>query len=176
MKKGISILLVVILCMGLSGCVEKGTEQAYTEYIMGQANSEVGMPNITEFYEKKLAKEIFEKRDDSELVCYAYTYTIDGKYVYLGRCMGYGLPFSTQYTAPTIDGRLPNGTGEYGTIQQADPNGLYTADGLAATWLLMIDEETGETYIMYSEPELVVTEHKMPKRLVDKDSLEGVEY
>lgn len=170
MKKEFKLGLVLLMLVGLTGC--SNTEKAYTDELMQQANDEIGMPNITEFYEKKLAKEIFEKRDDSDLICYVYNYSeFEAKYVYVGQSMGYGLPYSTQYTSPEVY-EYTTGT----TLPQADPNGLYTADGITATWLMMIDEVTGETYIMYCEPTIVVTENKLPVRIIDESSLIGIDY
>lgn len=177
MKKIISLALMVLMVLTLVGCEYEADaqdeERDYTEQLMQQANDEIGMPNITEFYEKKMAKEIFEKRDDSDLICYVYNQSLDGQYIYVGQSMGYGLPYSTQYTCPEM--RDWNGSSAV-TLPQADPNGLYSPDGLSATWLMMIDETSGETYIMYCEPTIVVTENKLPKRLVTEWSLEGIEY
>lgn len=169
MKKTLCLILVLVMSLTvLCGCTttSRQEEEMYQEDLMQQANDEIGMPHITEFYEKKLAKEIFELRDDSSLICYAYTRSeMTGKYVYLGRCMGYGLPYSTQYTCPE--------TYEYNgaTLPQSDPNGLYSPDGLSATWLWMIDEETGEPSIMYAEPEIIVRQTKLPVRLCEDWSL-----
>ena len=136
---------------------------------MKQANDAVGQPDITNFYEKKLAKEIFELRDDSSLICYAYTKVEGtGKYVYLGRCMGYGLPYSTQYTAS--EGIVIRNGNSY-VLPQADPNGLYMPEGMSATWLYLIDENTGEPQITYAEPEIVVSQGKLPARICESWSL-----
>lgn len=179
MKKIISLLLVgSLMCSVLAGCgniAENSTvtEKAYQEDLMKQSQDKIGMPEITDFYEKKLAKEIFEKRDDSKLICYAYSQNLNGKFVFVGKCMGYGLPYSTQYTNPQKIVDDPNGSYDAGSsiIPQADPNGLYGADGLSATWLMMINEENGEPYIMYCEPTIIVTEKKIPKRLIESWSL-----
>lgn len=62
MKKRIfAITLIMALAFAVTGCTEEtyGTiaqqESTYQENLMQQAADEVGMPNITEFYEKKLA-------------------------------------------------------------------------------------------------------------------------
>lgn len=179
MKRTISLILVaLVLCVVLCGCSSNSVasvaskEDEYQEQLMQQASDEIGMPEITEFFEKKMAKEIFEKRDDSKLVCYAYGTNLDGKYIYLGRCYGYGLPYSTQYTNPETPfwGDYIGSYRDY-SLPQADPNGLYCADGLSATWLMMIDDKTGESYIMYYEPTVTVTEHKLPERLIEEWSL-----
>lgn len=179
MKKIIAI--AVIMCAVLTGCstnskqsTAAAEESRYQEQLMQQASDEIGMPEITEFYEKKLAKEILELRDDSNLVCYAYTKSdMTGKYVYLGRSMGYGLPYSTQYTNPEVLQRGGGGSAGYWseTIPQADPNGLYSPDGLSATWLWLIDEETGDPNIIYAEPEIIVSQNKLPARICESWSL-----
>lgn len=178
MKK-LVLSVVALSVLGLSACSEVQPnsikeEAKYQETLMQQASDEVGMPEITEFYEKKLAKEIFELRDDSSLICYAYTRNeMSGKYVFLGRSMGYGLPYSTQYTNPQKYIDDPNGGVDAGSvvIEQADPNGLYSPEGLSATWLWLIDETTGEPNISYIEQEILVTQSKLPSRLCETWSL-----
>ena len=177
-KRAFGLVLVMLLLAGVFvGCDEAikdstDIERERQEELMKEAGSQVGMPNISNFFEKKLAKKIFELRDDSNLITYAYTQNMDGKYVYLGTCIGYGLPYSTQYTNPE---RIEQGgisENRWGTaIAQADPNGLYSSDGLSATWLVLLDEETGEQSIIYAEPEIVVTQNKLPRRLVEEWSL-----
>ena len=159
MKKIFSLVLTAVVIFSLVACGKGNAttmESDYTKELMKQASLEVGMPNITEFYEKKMAKEIFEKRDDSDLVCYVYSQNLNGKFVYVGKSIGYGLPYSTQYTQPetyqTVYTKAIGTTGEekdYYTVDkmvlpQADPNGLYSPEGLSATWLMMINEENGE--------------------------------
>lgn len=164
-------LLTISIVGMLTGCDggSRQEEEDYQETLMQQSNDKVGQPEITEFYEKKQAKEILELRDDSDLVCYAYTKCEGtGKYVYLGRCMGYGLPYSTQYTAPEAS-VYQHGT--LVTLPQADPNGLYLPEGLSATWLYLIDETTGEAQVTYAEPEIIVSQGKLPARICEEWSL-----
>jgi hypothetical protein len=182
-KNIIGLLLIGTLSLGsLVGCGEGVSKEqdsdkqasVQQEEILKQGNDQVGLPNITNFYEKKLAKKIIELRDDSKLVTYAYTTNMNGKYVYLGKCMGYGLPYDTQYTNPqkvdTVDG------GQYGArnpyvLNQADPNGLFSGSGTSATWLMLIDETTGEQSVVYAEPNMLITQTKLPKRLIETWSL-----
>ena len=169
-KTFLASIMICVISLGLFGCSQsREEERKYQEDLMQQANDVVGQPEITEFFEKKQAKEILELRDQSDLVCYAYTKCEGtGKYVYLGKCMGFGLPYSTQYTAPeTVVGI----SGNYHVLPQADPNGLYLPDGLSATWLYLIDEETGEAQVTYTEPEIIVSQGKLPARLCEDWSL-----
>ncbi len=173
MKKIVAcVMAMAMMCAMFCGCSDSSRhkERVYQESLMQRANDEIGMPEITEFYEKKLAKEIFELRDDSSLICYAYTRSeMSGKYTFLGKCMGYGLPYSTQYTCP--EARDYSNGGTVVVLPQSDPNGLYSPEGLSATWLWMIDEESGEPNIMYAEPEIVVTQSKLPRRICEEWSL-----
>ena len=126
-----------------------------TEAAMKEANAEVGMPAIINFQERKLMKQILELRDQENLLCYAYLkseYT--GRLIYIGKCIGYGLPYSVQYTNPE---RMDGFNSAPYTLPQADPNGLFMPTGLSATWLMMVDPETNEPRPVYVEPEIVVS-------------------
>lgn len=177
------IILLVTLSLGLfansnyevSGGAEKAQQQE-TDRQMAEMQSEVGMPVINNFFEKKTAKWIFEARDNADLITYAYVFSeYLGKFIFIGKCIGYGLPYSTQYTNPMKVIRYGSNSSSYAgsspsTIPQADPNGLYSPDGMSATWLLMIDPETGKPKPVYFEPTIVVTPFPMSSRLC----LEGI--
>lgn len=177
MKKIIIFLLMFALVLTMCvGCYSKSTEDKISDkqnQLVAEANNKVGMPNITNFFEKRMAKKVMEMRDDSNLICYAYTRSeMTGKYIYEGSCMGFGLPYSVQYTNPMTLQRYEENVGyAYEIVPQADPNGLYMPDSAAATWLMMINEETGEIEPAYYEPEVVVTTSKKPRRLCDESSL-----
>jgi hypothetical protein len=136
-----------------------------TEEIMQEINKELGMPAIINFQEKKLAKMIFELRDQENLVTYAYIVNqMTGKLVFIGKCIGFGLPYSVQYTNPekviTYGGSYHYAGDSPQTIPQADPNGLFMPDGLSATWLMMIDNE-GVARPVYVEPQIIVSPFKL---------------
>jgi len=142
-----------------------------TAMLTNQANQEIGLPNITNFQQKKLMKMIYELCDREDLICYAYTksdYT--GKLNYLGKCVGYGIPFAAQYTNPE---KLIEGDKYFGyditgllnylfKIPQADPNGLFMPTSSSATWLIMFNPENNEPGVVYFEPEVVVSPFKLP--------------
>jgi hypothetical protein len=183
MKRLIMLIVSAIFVLGLLvGCepttvnpASVDSQQAVQqEQLLKDQNNQVGLPNIKEWSEKKMAKEIFELRDNSKLITYAYFQNMNGKFIYLGQCIGFGLPYSVQYTNPekvdTVDG------GEYGarnpyTLPQADPNGLFMPEGLSATWLQYVNPDTGKREVIYCEPNVVVTQSKLPKRLVEEWSL-----
>lgn len=157
--------LVCLISVCLVGCSnstkQKLDEKSYQGELMQKATETVGMPNITNFTEREMAKMIFELRDDANLITYSYVKNMNGKYTYLGQSVGYGLPYSVQYTAPTDINGDP----------QADPNGLYMPEGLSSTWVMLVDENTGDTIPVYVEDNLTVSQFKLPRRLCDESSL-----
>lgn len=169
--KYFSVLLILVCVAGCgqsSKVVSADTSQRkQTEQSLQEANRQIGMPAIKNFQERKLAKMIFELRDQEDFVCHAYLVNAMTGQVgqYLGKCLGYGLPYSVQFTNPE---RLVNGRKELGyrsvgetstsiqTMPQADPNGLFMPAGLSATWLMLLDEND-EPHPVYVEPQIIVS-------------------
>jgi len=164
------VLFCICLFSVVFGCEDFSAEERQsieTQKILGEMDRQVGMPNIHNYYEKKLAKDIFELRDKSNLVTYTYIVNLDGKMVFLGKSIGFGLPYSVQYTNPEkyhMKGAV---------LPQADPNGLYMPDGLSATWVILLDEK-GKPSVTYTEPQIVVSPVKLPRRLCAEWSLPEV--
>jgi hypothetical protein len=150
----LGIILVVLISFVFVGCAIESAETKQvrqTKQLLQEVSNQVGMPAIKNFQEKKLMKMILELRDREDLVCYAYIVAKNtGKLIFIGKCIGYGLPYSVQYTNPERY--------EYSgaTLPQADPNGLYMPDSLSATWLMMIDKK-GNARPVYIEPEIIVS-------------------
>lgn len=139
------------------GSSEYKQERA-TDRALDEMNAQIGLPVINNYFEKKVFKWILEARDNADLITYAYVFSeYHGKFVFLGQCIGYGLPYSIQYTNPMQRSSY--------NLPQADPNGLYMPDGLSATWLLMIDPETNKPKPVYMEPTITVTPFPLNKRI-----------
>jgi len=163
--KWILILLIVGLTfMSMDDCSNANDgksrseekQEDWTNDMMDEAQRQAGLPNIVNFQERKLTKQIFEMRDQADLVCYAYIQSEHtGKLIYIGRCLGFGIPASVQYTTPTkLEYFSHGGVGE---IPQADPNMLYMPTGLSATWLMLYDAKKKEYVPAYFEPLIVVS-------------------
>lgn len=157
MKKKVFAFAVVavLLSIVLVGC-EDSEGEAYTKEIKNQIQESVGYPDISNFFEYSQLKEIYELRDDPNLICYWYTmneYT--GKWVYQGKCVGYGIPYSASITSPDY--------AYYSelALSQAEPNGIYT-NGLStsATWILTCDSE-GNITPTYVESSITVSQTKL---------------
>lgn len=170
--KTIFSVLIIGATIALYSC-ESGKEQLdsnadmqkETERSMNEANREIGMPAIVNFQEKKLMKQIYELRDQEDLICYAYYIDMQGAKHFLGRCVGYGLPYSTQFSNPQSyknhEG-FGDGGSDYGIFMpQPEPNGLFMPDGLSATWLLLIDPATNKPRPIYIESEILVSPFKL---------------
>ena len=142
------------------------------ERILAEGTSQVGMPSIKNFRERKILKDILELRDQDGLVTFTYMENLQpapvagktalgGKLTYLGQTIGYGLPYATQFTNP--EKPITYGMKEgFNTIPQADPNGLFSPDSAEGTWVLMKDHGGSKTVPVYIEPRIVVTPFKLP--------------
>lgn len=157
------LVLLLIACFVLATCYsEPSTDKAMreaTEQSFREANSQIGMPGIRNYQERKLAKMIFELRDQENLICYAYIVAkMTGNLKFFGKCVGFGLPYSVQYTSPE---KMVYHHGNRYILPQADPNGLFMPEGLSATWIMLIDPKTGKARPTYVEPEIIVSPFKL---------------
>lgn len=163
MKK-INIIIVLLCLQLLVSCdSQKSTDQKLKEQqevLMQEANSQTGMPAIKNFQERKLMKMILELRDQENLICFAYIVPeMTGKPVFLGKCIGYGLPYATQYTNPMKTASSYNGGFEI--LPQADPNGLFMPSSAEGTWIMLIDSKTNEPRPVYCEPRVIISPFKL---------------
>ena len=154
----LGLFLLSILCLGAdpkcdSGSADNRQERA-TKKMALEAEKVVGMPDITNWTERKFAKDILELRDEA-IATYTYIVDMHGKFHFVGESIGYGLPYSVQFTNPMryeINGA---------TLPQPDPNGLFMPDGLSATWILLKDPDSGEVRPVYVEPQIFVSPFRL---------------
>ena len=132
------------------------------ESLMQEANRQVWMPWIVNFQEKKLAKMIFELRDQEDLSTYTYiTAKNTGKLSLLCKSIWYWLPYSIQYTNPMKCKWLDSDCYNESPLPQADPNGLFMPDWLAATWVMCLDSNNSDPRPVYIENEIIVSPFKL---------------
>lgn len=144
-------LIVILFALGCGDPSADTRQAAKTKVLMAEAEAQIGMPNITNFQQRKFMKLIFELLDQENVETYTYLksdYT--GKPIFVGKSIGYGIPFSAQFTNPE---RV---TG-YGPVPQADPNGLFMPTSSSATWIMMVNPVTKKPQVMYIEPEILVS-------------------
>lgn len=169
------IFAVLLMTTLLCACGEYSTkteETKYTEGLKNQIQDMYGFPDVSNFFEYSQLKEIYEMRDNPQLVCHWYTRNdMTGKWIYQGKCIGYGIPYSASITAPESMQDVYGQGYHYNILPLAEPNGIYT-DGLStsATWILTTDAE-GNIAPTYVESEITIAQVKMDARLCEDWSL-----
>ena len=145
-------------------------QQEQQEKILAEGTSQIGMPGIKNFRERKILKDILELRDQDGMITYTYLENEipkailgitarGGKLTYFGETIGYGIPYATQFTNPE---KITYRHGNIFVLPQADPNGLFSPSSAAGTWVLMKDPNGDKTLPVYIEPNIVVLPFKFP--------------
>lgn len=158
MKKLISVLfLFVIAACDANSPSSDQVQRQHQEQLSAESNSQVGMPAIVNFQEKRMAKMILELRDTA-ISTITYTQDMNGNLHKLCDSIGYGLPYATQYTNPQ---RVANyqEMPDHGnvTLPQADPNGLFSPTSADGTWVLCTDPQSKKVMPLYVEPHVIVS-------------------
>lgn len=137
---------------------------AATAQMAAEAQRQTGMPAIRHFTEKKAVKWLYELRDEPNYRTYTYIVNLNGDLVPLCNSIGYGVPASVQYSNPE---RVYHERGTQGStatfIPQPEPNGLFMPEGLAATWVMCVDEAGDDVKAVYVEPEIIVSPIQLKK-------------
>lgn len=174
MKALIGAVATALLVVACDDGTPTGQERetAATNQLINQASTAVGMPGISNFEEKRMMKMLYELRDNADLVTYSYMVDMHGRLhpVCPTTSVGYGIPFSAQFTAPARDEYVHNGGME--TIYQPEPNGLYMPESTAATWVICLGPDN-ELEAVYVEPLIFVS--KWPRHDVDSAPAEVAE-
>lgn len=173
-----SIALAALACLALTACKQDNSGQSretkQSLQLSEQASIAVGVPAIKNFAEKRQLKMIYELRDTAELVTYTYSIDMNGRRhkVCPSTSVGYGIPYSTQFTAPkavrAVKPIYPDGTqyatGDWKDVEtdQPEPNGLYMPADASATWVLCLDPKTKQLAPTYVEPQIAVYLFEMP--------------
>ena len=175
MKRIVSLVFVGLVGLFMLGCdahqqTSDDVQQQQQETLLREGSSQVGMPAIKNFRERKLVKDILEMRDQNGLVTFTYMENgiskvvpgktaLGGKLTFVGESVGYGIPYATQFTNPQKVEWHTN----YGHIvlPQADPNGLFSPASAEGTWILLKDPNGPDTKPVYLEPRIVVTPFKL---------------
>jgi hypothetical protein len=150
---------LLLVCMGANSCdvgpSADDVQRAQQERILREGTSEIGMPAIKNFRERRLLKQILELRDQADLVTYTYTYSeMTGKLVFFCTSIGYGIPYATQFTNPQ---KTDMGREGITTLAQADPNGLFSPASAEGTWVMCKDPKADSVRPVYVEPRVVVS-------------------
>lgn len=171
MKKIILVLmLLVTITITFTACHNSPVSSddklnSSQEQLMDEAVRKVGMPAIKNFQQRQTLKDIQELCDQEKLINYCYlSNEMNGSVgQFLGKCCGYPIPFSTQFTSPSkIVEKWVNGTRYRDVMPQADPNGLFMPSNTEATWVILIDPKTDDPHPVYIEPKVIVSPFPLP--------------
>jgi hypothetical protein len=163
MRKLFLVLSCLIVLFAVSACepTSDDIQRQQQERILMEGTSQVGMPAVKNFRERKLLKDIIELRDQTGLVTYTYLFSeMLGKFVYLGESIGYPIPYATQFTNPS---KIAWSSGSHShVLPQADPNGLFSPASAEGTWVMMKDPHGGKVTPIYCEPKVITLQFKLP--------------
>lgn len=159
-------LIAITLAVLAAGCEEgqpssDTVQRQQSERLLAEGTSQVSMPAIKNFRERKLLKDILEMRDQTGLATYTYLWSdIQGKIVFFCNSVGYGIPYATQFTNPQ---KIETWTsqGGYAILPQADPNGLFSPSSAEGTWVMCKDPNGKDVRPTYVEPRAIVSQFKL---------------
>ena len=126
------------------------------EEMSRNANAQIGMPGIANFTEKKIMRRLYEMRDQN-ITTFTYMVDMNGHLHHVCDSMGFGLPYSTQFSNP----EKVNPSGYQGpNIPQSEPNGLFMPSSAEGTWVICASTK-GEFTPMYIEPRVIVSPFRL---------------
>lgn len=157
--------IVIIALFALAACggytpSSTEVEAKKQEEMKKQADQSVGMPSIVNWQEKRILKNILELRDQ-QIKTVTYTQDLNARLHKLCDSVGYGIPYATQYTNPSLIAQEGHGYG-YAILPQADPNGLYSPSNAEGTWVMCLNPETKDLAPVYVEPRVIVSPFPLP--------------
>lgn len=170
---------MALLFTSLVGCDRVTVESSDTkdaersEVMLNEASAQLGIPNIKNFREKKILKDIYEMRD-KEIITYTYIHSeYTGKLIFVGQSVGYPIPYCTQYTSSEkmlwvkpansiYNDSVDNRDYSREKMPQAEPNGLFMPTSADGTWVMMYDPATKVTKPCYFEPKITTLPFKLP--------------
>ena len=156
---------IFLLAFALVGCepIPKDSNRIQAEQqerILQEGTAQLGMPAIKNFRERRTLKMIYEVRDQEGLSTYTYVVAEQtGKPVFLCDSVGYAISDATGYTNP--DKVMMNGQYGFGTMTQAEPNGLFTPDVSEANWVLCIDPADQKPLPVFVSSKIIVSAFKL---------------
>lgn len=154
-------LTLIATTFMLAACIEKAessdrVQAKAQEVILKEGTAQTGMPAIKNFRERRLLKMLYELRDQDGLSTYTYTVSAQsGALKLLCASSGYAINDATGYTNPN---KLVRDNGQsFGTMTQAEPNGLFTPDTSEAYWVMCIDPKSGKPSPVFVATPVVVS-------------------
>ena len=154
MKKTTLWLIIFSFVFTAGECKDSSDKEMAeaNEKLVAEANSQIGMPDIVNFEEKRKAKMLYELRDKRNYITHTYIVDMMGKLHKVCTSSGYGIPYSAQYSSPE---KIAKVWGGLHNLPQAEPNGLFMPTSSSATWVICIHK--GKPKAVYVEPTIIVS-------------------
>ena len=131
------------------------------EKIQDELERKAGMPNVSSGTELKQVNYIYEMRDKADIVTYAYTMSLlTGKWHFAFKAIGFGIPYTTQRSAPTKVGGYHSQVGWLQT-PQSEPNGLFPGAS-NGTWVFQISRKDGKIRLTKIENDVNTFQEPQP--------------
>ena len=154
---GLSVVLISIIILALvlmGGGSSSSSEEQDSEMVNRQQKIyQKALP--VPFFEYSIPRDIYIQIYEVVTTRAYTTYTViesmTGKTFFHGPSIGYGIPVDTSITNPLQGDYVYNGSAA--TIEQAEPNGLFSSKNTDGTWVLFVQEDGSVTP--------VYTEHKV---------------
>lgn len=158
----VGIVVGMLLIGSMIGCDDTPPtadqqSTAKQEAIQQESNRQTGMPGVTNFTEKKIVKKLYELRDQN-IATFSYIPDFQGRLWHLCDSIGYGLPYGVQFTNP--ERIVQQYSSSYGTLPQAEPNGLFMPPTAEGTWIICA-ASNGDPTPVYVEPRVIVSPFKL---------------
>lgn len=156
--------IAFVACVGLAACeplpeTADQKEGRQTKQQTAQISQEVGMPAIRNAFEKKTLRQLYELRDDPNYHTWTYVRDMNGNLHLLCESVGFGIPYSTQFSNPQRIAR--DGAQVFGTLPQAEPNGLFPPSSAEGTWVMCLDPSDKKVKAVYEENRITSSPFKM---------------
>lgn len=158
-------VLICIFAFAVIGCENSSTSEKKDQEMVDQQQGIYQMVQPVHMYDYSIPRDIYQQIYDVTTTKVMATYSIiesmTGVTRYECPSMGYAIPADTSLTNPVqkVHGYNHSAT----TIEQAEPNGLFSSKNTDGTWVLCVALKTGEVYPVYSEHKVMTFPFIMEK-------------
>lgn len=164
MKKFIVLMIVLCLLIPVVGFAKNKSSRKEEANVVESQQRIYSKAHPIPFFEYSIPRDVYIQIYEVVTTRAYLTYTViesmTGKTFYHGTSIGYAIPADTSLTNPDVyvyDG---------GTVEQPEPNGLFSSKNTDGTWVLFVQKDGSITP--------VYTEHKVttfPFEVVQKDGI-----
>ncbi len=155
-------VFLALACLSLTACYEENVsdkqQREQQERLSVESNTQVGMPGVNGFTEKRMVRMLYELRD-KKVATFTYAMDLQGRLWHVCDSIGYGLPYGVQFSNP--EKHVHNSSDRDYNIPQAEPNGLFMPPTAEGTWVMCAGDHDGAIDPIYVEPRVIVSPHKL---------------